>query len=224
VIFRCAITDQHHRHGFQLSGTIHYVLSGGAVAPLLGAVYTTGFPNLTGRSAMSRLGRWHLSVATSSFNQSVPLPPMRCARRHGHDAQDLTIQRRPVGAISCVVQLSFAPPIWHSASCSLPSRFLMEVAASSAPRPPIRGVPPPLNGPASPRPAAQFSSSIFAREQPRAALQDRELALNVNRDFTSIAMSCSSPWERCTRGTCANQSPAPSSGALYPHRSQQRAC
>jgi cytochrome c oxidase subunit I+III len=45
----------------------HYVLIGGAVFPLLGAVYYW-FPKLTGRLLDERLGRWHFWLAFVSFN------------------------------------------------------------------------------------------------------------------------------------------------------------
>ena len=45
----------------------HYVLIGGAVFPLLGAVYYW-FPKLTGRMLDERLGRWHFWLAFVGFN------------------------------------------------------------------------------------------------------------------------------------------------------------
>ncbi|MDB5570152.1 MAG: cytochrome c oxidase, subunit [Hyphomicrobiales bacterium] len=45
----------------------HYVLIGGAVFPLLGAVYYW-FPKLTGRMMSERLGTWHFWLAFVSFN------------------------------------------------------------------------------------------------------------------------------------------------------------
>jgi cytochrome c oxidase subunit I+III len=45
----------------------HYVLIGGAVFPLLGAVYFW-FPKITGRMMSERLGRWHFWLAFIGFN------------------------------------------------------------------------------------------------------------------------------------------------------------
>jgi cytochrome c oxidase subunit I+III len=45
----------------------HYVLIGGAVFPLLGAVYYW-FPKITGRMLDERLGRWHFWLAAIGFN------------------------------------------------------------------------------------------------------------------------------------------------------------
>jgi cytochrome c oxidase subunit 1 len=45
----------------------HYVLIGGAVFPLLGAVYYW-FPKLTGRMLSERVGRWHFWLAAIGFN------------------------------------------------------------------------------------------------------------------------------------------------------------
>ena len=45
----------------------HYVLIGGAVFPLLGAVYYW-FPKITGRMMSERLGRWHFWLAFIGFN------------------------------------------------------------------------------------------------------------------------------------------------------------
>jgi cytochrome c oxidase subunit 1 len=45
----------------------HYVLIGGAVFPLLGAVYYW-FPKLAGRMMSERLGRWHFWLAFIGFN------------------------------------------------------------------------------------------------------------------------------------------------------------
>jgi cytochrome c oxidase subunit 1 len=45
----------------------HYVLIGGAVFPLIGAVYYW-FPKLTGRMLSERLGRWHFALAFIGFN------------------------------------------------------------------------------------------------------------------------------------------------------------
>ena len=45
----------------------HYVLIGGAVFPLLGAVYYW-FPKVTGRMMSERLGRWHFWLAFIGFN------------------------------------------------------------------------------------------------------------------------------------------------------------
>jgi cytochrome c oxidase subunit I+III len=48
-------------------GHFHYVLIGGAVFPLLGAVYYW-FPKITGRMLSERVGRWHFVLAFIGFN------------------------------------------------------------------------------------------------------------------------------------------------------------
>jgi heme/copper-type cytochrome/quinol oxidase subunit 1 len=45
----------------------HYVLIGGAVFPLIGAVYYW-FPKISGRMLDERLGRWHFGLAFVGFN------------------------------------------------------------------------------------------------------------------------------------------------------------
>ncbi|MEJ1158315.1 cytochrome c oxidase subunit I [Prosthecomicrobium sp. N25] len=45
----------------------HYVLIGGAVFPLLGAIYYW-FPKITGRMMSERAGRWHFALAFLGFN------------------------------------------------------------------------------------------------------------------------------------------------------------
>jgi cytochrome c oxidase subunit I+III len=50
--------DQQVTDTYFVVGHIHYVLLGGAIAPLLGAVYHW-FPKFTGRVLSERLGRWH---------------------------------------------------------------------------------------------------------------------------------------------------------------------
>jgi hypothetical protein len=45
----------------------HYVLIGGAVFPILGAIYYW-FPKFTGRMLSERLGRWHFWLAFVGFN------------------------------------------------------------------------------------------------------------------------------------------------------------
>jgi cytochrome c oxidase subunit I+III len=45
----------------------HYVLVGGAVFPLIGAIYYW-YPKATGRMMSERLGRWHFALAFITFN------------------------------------------------------------------------------------------------------------------------------------------------------------
>jgi cytochrome c oxidase subunit 1 len=45
----------------------HYVLIGGAVFPLIGAVYYW-FPKIAGRMLSERIGRWHFGLAFVGFN------------------------------------------------------------------------------------------------------------------------------------------------------------
>jgi cytochrome c oxidase subunit 1 len=58
----------------------HYVLIGGAVFPLIGAIYYW-FPKFTGRMLGERLGRWHFWLAFIGFN--VAFFPMHIAGLRG---------------------------------------------------------------------------------------------------------------------------------------------
>lgn len=58
----------------------HYVLIGGAVFPLIGAIYYW-FPKFTGRMLRERLGRWHFWLAFIGFN--VAFFPMHISGLRG---------------------------------------------------------------------------------------------------------------------------------------------
>ncbi|UFX06529.1 cytochrome c oxidase subunit I (plasmid) [Sinorhizobium medicae WSM1115] len=58
----------------------HYVLIGGAVFPLIGAIYYW-FPKFTGRMMSERLGRWHFWLAFIGFN--VAFFPMHISGLRG---------------------------------------------------------------------------------------------------------------------------------------------
>jgi cytochrome c oxidase subunit I+III len=76
--------DQQVTDTYFIVGHIHYVLLGGAVAPLLGAVYHW-FPKFTGRFLDERLGRWHfwcyLLGANLAFAPMLLLGVMGMTRR-----------------------------------------------------------------------------------------------------------------------------------------------
>jgi heme/copper-type cytochrome/quinol oxidase subunit 1 len=59
---------------------LHYVLVGGAVFPLFGAVYYW-FPKISGRLLSERLGRWHFWLFFIGFN--VTFFPMHWLGMHG---------------------------------------------------------------------------------------------------------------------------------------------
>jgi cytochrome c oxidase subunit I len=67
----------------------HYVLVGGAVFPLLGAVYYW-FPKITGRMMSERLGKWHFWLAFVSFN--VAFFPMHILGLQGMPRRIYTYQ------------------------------------------------------------------------------------------------------------------------------------
>jgi cytochrome c oxidase subunit I len=67
----------------------HYVLIGGAVFPLLGAVYYW-FPKITGRMMSERLGHWHAWLAFVSFN--VTFFPMHILGLEGMPRRVFTYQ------------------------------------------------------------------------------------------------------------------------------------
>ena len=69
----------------------HYVLIGGAVFPLFGAIYYW-FPKITGRMMSERLGRWHFWLIFVGFN--VDLLPDAHPRPAGHAAPRLHLSRR----------------------------------------------------------------------------------------------------------------------------------
>jgi cytochrome c oxidase subunit I+III len=59
--------DQQVTDTYFIVGHIHYVLLGGALAPLLGAFYHW-FPKFSGRLLSERLGRWHFWIYVISVN------------------------------------------------------------------------------------------------------------------------------------------------------------
>src|SRR3954454_10695587 len=67
----------------------HYVLIGGAVFPLLGAVYYW-YPKITGRLMSERLGQWHFWLAFISFN--VTFFPMHILGLEGMPRRVFTYQ------------------------------------------------------------------------------------------------------------------------------------
>ena len=69
----------------------HYVLIGGAVFPLLGAIYYW-FPKITGRMMSERLGRWAFWLIFVGFN--LTFFPMHHPRAGGHAAARLHLSAR----------------------------------------------------------------------------------------------------------------------------------
>jgi cytochrome c oxidase subunit 1 len=96
----------------------HYVLIGGAVFPLLGAVYYW-FPKITGRLMDERLGRWHFWLAFVSFN--VAFFPMHILGLQGMPRRVYTYQpEMGWGTLNLVATLgalafalSFALFLWN---------------------------------------------------------------------------------------------------------------
>ena len=96
----------------------HYVLIGGAVFPLLGAVYYW-YPKMTGRLMDEKLGRWHFWLAFISFN--VAFFPMHILGLQGMPRRVYTYQpEMGWGALNLVVSLgalafalSFAVLLWN---------------------------------------------------------------------------------------------------------------
>jgi cytochrome c oxidase subunit I len=99
----------------------HYVLIGGAVFPLLGAVYYW-FPKLTGRMMSERLGKWHFWLAFISFQ--VAFFPMHILGLRGMPRRVYTYQPEMgwdglnllVSAGAVVFFLSFAVFLWNAVS------------------------------------------------------------------------------------------------------------
>ena len=73
----------------------HYVLIGGAVFPLLGAVYYW-FPKITGRMMSERLGEWNFWLAFIGFN--VAFFPMHILGLRACRGGSTPISRRSAGA------------------------------------------------------------------------------------------------------------------------------
>ena len=95
----------------------HYVLIGGAVFPLLGAVYYW-FPKITGRMMSERLGRWHFWLVFIGFN--VAFFPMHILGLWGMPRRVYTYPPRWAGGRStCSSRL--ARWFCSSASCCLSS-------------------------------------------------------------------------------------------------------
>src|SRR4051794_8847456 len=96
----------------------HYVLIGGAVFPLLGAVYYW-FPKLTGRMMSERMGRWNFWLAFIGFN--VAFFPMHILGLQGMPRRVYTYQPEmgwgslnlvaTIGAV--ILFLSFVLFLWN---------------------------------------------------------------------------------------------------------------
>lgn len=82
----------------------HYVLVGGAVFPLLGAVYYW-FPKMTGRMMSERLGRWVFGLVFAGFN--LTFFPMHILGLEGMPRRIYTYQpEMPWGGLNLFVSLS----------------------------------------------------------------------------------------------------------------------
>jgi cytochrome c oxidase subunit 1 len=127
----------------------HYVLVGGAVFPLLGAVYFW-FPKITGRLMSERLGKWNFWLAFIGFN--VAFFPMHILGLQGMPRRVYTYQPEmgwadlnllaTVGAV--VMLVSFVLFLWNVASSARHGAFAgpnpwdagtLEWATTSPPRP-----------------------------------------------------------------------------------------
>ncbi|NKJ08321.1 cytochrome c oxidase subunit I [Rhizobium sp. SG741] len=82
----------------------HYVLVGGAVFPLLGAIYYW-FPKITGRMMSERLGRWAFGLIFTGFN--LTFFPMHILGLQGMPRRIYTYQpEMPWSALNMFVSLS----------------------------------------------------------------------------------------------------------------------
>jgi cytochrome c oxidase subunit 1 len=82
----------------------HYVLVGGAVFPLLGAIYYW-FPKMTGRMMSERLGRWVFALVFVGFN--LTFFPMHILGLEGMPRRIYTYQpEMPWGGLNLFVSLS----------------------------------------------------------------------------------------------------------------------
>jgi cytochrome c oxidase subunit I+III len=92
----------------------HYVLIGGAVFPLMGAVYYW-FPKLTGRMMSERLGRWVAGLVFVGFN--LTFFPMHVLGLQGMPRRIYTYQpEMPWGGLNLFISLS---------ACLLAAGFLL---------------------------------------------------------------------------------------------------
>jgi cytochrome c oxidase subunit I+III len=97
----------------------HYVLIGGAVFPLLGAV-TYWFPKMTGRMMSERLGRWTVGLLFVGFN--LTFFPMHLLGLEGMPRRVYTYQPEMgwgptnlfVSLSSCVVAIGFGMFFWNA--------------------------------------------------------------------------------------------------------------
>ena len=71
---------------------LHYVLIGGSVFPLLGAMYYW-FPKMTGRMMSERLGQWNFWLTFIGFN--VTFFPMHISGLYGMPRQSLYVFAGP---------------------------------------------------------------------------------------------------------------------------------
>ena len=98
----------------------HYVLIGGAVFPLLGAVYYW-FPKISGRLMSETLGRWHFALAFIGFN--LAFFPMHILGLEGMPRRVYTYQpEMGWGGLNLLVStgafiffLSFVLMLWNAA-------------------------------------------------------------------------------------------------------------
>jgi cytochrome c oxidase subunit I len=127
----------------------HYVLIGGAVFPLLGAIYYW-FPKITGRLMSERLGKWNFWLVFIGFN--VAFFPMHILGLQGMPRRVYTYQPEMgwgnlnllATAGSVVLLVGFVLFLWNAISSARRGAFAgsnpwdagtLEWAASSPPRP-----------------------------------------------------------------------------------------
>ena len=185
----------------------HYVLIGGAVFPLIGAVYYW-FPKITGRMLSERLGRWNFWLAFIGFN--VAFFPMHILGLDGHAAARLHLSGR--------AGLGSAQPRRHAWArwCCSRSFVLFAVNAraavpSGASRPAtIPGMPARWNGRRrSPPPAYNFARiPVVTHREPLWA--ERETLPVADGPARSTCASCWSRRVAEARPDLRETSPGPS--------------
>ena len=169
----------------------HYVLIGGAVFPLLGAIYYW-FPKITGRMMSERLGRWVFWLVFVGFN--LTFFPMHILGLHGHAAAGLHL---PAGDAAGAASTCSSAVERRDPRRRLPAvlRRRGRAAARAARRPATtRGTRRRSNG-RRPRRRRRYN---FARipvvDERRAALgTSRDDAAGRRRACASTAASCWSP-------------------------------
>ena len=149
----------------------HYVLIGGAVFPLLGAIYYW-FPKLTGRMMSETLGQWSFWLIIIGFN--ADLLSDAYPRAGGHAAPHLHLSARPALARLSICSSASARVVLTAGFLAVLHRCHSQRARRRCRRPTIPGMHRRWNGrPSSPPPSYNFAHDPRRRQLASAVGQPR---------------------------------------------------